>query len=100
MLLILTPPHSDWFHEDFVKTDSTRYAAARKQSDSFLTNQKLVNHSSQGGKGTKVHVYLPYRGAILFYVCIVPSVLISIFLDVECDKISCGLFEFSIKLHY
>ena len=43
MLLILTPPHSDWFHEDFVKTDSTRYAAARKQSDSFLTNQKLVN---------------------------------------------------------
>ena len=37
-----------------------------------------------------MHVYLPYRGAISFYVYIVPSGLISIFLDVECDKISCG----------
>ena len=61
----------------------------------------------QGGRGTKVHVYLPYRGAISFYVYIVPSGLVSIFLDVECDKISCcGLQptrffpEFSIKLYY
>ena len=46
---------------------------------------------SQGGRGTKVHVYLPYRGAISFYVYIVPSGVISIFLDVECDNISCGL---------
>ena len=46
---------------------------------------------SQGGKGTKVDVYLPYRGAISFYVYIVPSGLISIFQDVVCDKISCGL---------
>ena len=47
--------------------------------------------NSQGGKGTKVDVYLPYRGAISFYVYIVPSGLISIFQDVVCDKISCGL---------
>ena len=49
--------------------------------------------TSQGGKGAKVHVYLPYRGAILFYVYIVSSGLISMFSnkDVECDKISCGL---------
>ena len=46
---------------------------------------------SQGGRGTKVHVYLQHREAISFYVYIVPSGLISIFLDVECDKISCGL---------
>ena len=34
--------------------------------------------------GTKVyiHVYLPYRGAISFYVCLVPSGLISMFLFV------------------
>ena len=47
--------------------------------------------NSQGGKGKKVRVYLPYRGAISVYVYIVPSGLISIFLDVECKKISCGL---------
>ena len=46
---------------------------------------------SQGGRGTKIYVYLPYRSAIQFYVYIVPSGLISIFLDVECDKISCKL---------
>ena len=46
---------------------------------------------SQGGEGTKVHVFLSCRGAISFYVHIVPSGLISIFLDVECEKISCGL---------
>ena len=46
---------------------------------------------SQGGRCTKIHVYLPYRGAIQFYDKIVPSGLIGIFLDVECDKISCGL---------
>ena len=46
---------------------------------------------SQGGKGTKVHVYLPYRGAFSFYVYIILSGLLIIFLDVECDEISCGL---------
>ena len=64
----------------------------------FLTNLnlKIIPHrsrlqSSQGGKGTKVRVYLPYRGAISFNVYTVPSGLISIFLDFECDKIPCGL---------
>ena len=42
-------------------------------------------------EGTKVHVYLPYPGAISFYVYFVSSGLINIFLDVECDKISCRL---------
>ena len=46
---------------------------------------------SQAGEGTKVHVFLSCRGAISFYVYMVPSGRISIFLDVECDKISCGL---------
>ena len=64
------------------------------------------NRCIQGGRGTKIHVYLPYQGAIQFYVHIVPSGLINTFLDVECDKISCGLQptrcfpEFSIKLYY
>ena len=53
--------------------------------------QFSYTYNSQGGKGTKVDVYLPYRGAISFYVYIVPSGLISIFQDVVCDKISCGL---------
>ena len=38
------------------------------------------------GKGTKVHVYLPYQEAISFYVYIVPSGLISIFLDLNAIK--------------
>ena len=37
---------------------------------------------SQGAGRTKVHVYLPYRGAISFYVYIVPLGLINIFLYV------------------
>ena len=49
-----------------------------------------TNPNSQGGRDTKIHVFLSCRGAISFYVHIVPSGLISIFLDVECDKISCG----------
>ena len=48
--------------------------------------QDLIRCFNQGGRGTKVHVYLPYQGAISFYVYIVPSGLISIFLDVECDN--------------
>ena len=46
---------------------------------------------SPGGRGTKIYVYLPYRGAISFYVYIVPLGLVNIFLHVERDKISCGL---------
>ena len=58
---------------------------------------------SQGAGRTKVHVYLPYRGAISFYVYIVPLGLISIFLYVGCVQISCGrlptrfLFKFPYK---
>ena len=37
---------------------------------------------SQSAERAKVHVYLPYRGAISFYVYIVPLGLISIFLYV------------------
>ena len=44
-------------------------------------------------KVQKYMVYLSYRGAISFYVYIVPSGLISTFLDVECDKISCGFSQ-------
>ena len=46
---------------------------------------------SRGGRGTKMYVDLPYRGAISFYVYIVPLGLINILLHVERDKISCGL---------
>ena len=56
-----------------------------------LGTSRTYDSGNQGGKGTKEHVYLPYRGATSFYVYIVPSGLISIFLDVECVKISCGL---------
>ena len=50
-----------------------------------------LQHNSRGGRGTKIYVYLPYQGKILFYVYIVPLGLINIFLHVERDKISCGL---------
>ena len=50
-----------------------------------------------------MHVYLPYREAISFYVYIVPLGLISIFLYVGRVQISCGhlptrfLFKFPYK---
>ena len=59
---------------------------------------------SQGAERTKVHVYLPYRGAISFYVYIVALSLISIFLYVGRVQISCRLlptrfcYNFPIKL--
>ena len=53
-----------------------------------ITSDDII---SQGGEGTKAHVFLSCRGAFSFYVHIVLSGLISIFLDVKCDKISCGL---------
>ena len=37
------------------------------------------------------YMFIPYRGAISFYVYIVPLGLVNIFLRVERDKISCGL---------
>ena len=65
--------------------------------------KNLIALISQGAGRTKVHVYLPYRGAISFYVYIVPFGLISIFLYVGRVQISCGrlptrfLFKFSYK---
>ena len=62
------------------------------------------SHCSQGAERTKAHVYLPYRGAISFYVYIVALGLISIFLYVGRVQISWGLLptrfgsNFSIKL--
>ena len=38
---------------------------------------------SQGGRGTKVHVYLPYRGAISFYVYIVIMITLIFHVVVE-----------------
>ena len=74
---------------------SRRYSDLPKVYIQFYTFQGLPRDIcyllySQGGKGAKEHVYLPYQGAISFHVYIVPSGLINIFLDVECDKISCG----------
>ena len=54
----------------------------------FKCGMKAFSH---GTGRTKVHVYLPYRGAISFYVYIVPLGLISIFLCVGRAQISCGL---------
>ena len=57
---------------------------------------------SQGVGRTRVHAYLPYRGAISFYVHILPLGLIS-FLYVGRVQISCGrlptrlLFKFPYK---
>ena len=60
---------------------------------SFVVNLLLqqIKAYSQGAERTKVHVYLPYRGAISLSVYIVALGLISIFLYVGCVQISCGL---------
>ena len=57
----------------------------------FHFQQNVGKLYSQGAERRKVHVYLPYRGAILFNVYIVPLGLISIFLYVGRVQISCGL---------
>ena len=57
----------------------------------MLTNNALKLQCSHGAERTKVHVYLPYRGAVSFYVYIVPLGLVSIFLYVGRVQISCGL---------
>ena len=46
--------------------------------------------NSPADRGTKKHVYLPYRGAIPFWFYLVPLRLVSIFLNVVCVEISCG----------
>ena len=64
----------------------------------------MIVRYGQGAEQTKAHVYLPYRGAISFYVNIVALGLISIFLYVGRVQISCGLLptrfcsNFPIKL--
>ena len=58
------------------------------------------NYNSQGAERTKVHVNLPYRGAISFYVYIVPLSLISIFLYVGRVQISCGVLPIRIGLNF
>ena len=55
---------------------------------------------SQGAERTKVHVYLPYRGAISFYVYIVHLGLISILLYVGRVQISCGLLPTRFCLNF
>ena len=47
-----------------------------------------------------MHVYLPYQGAISFYVYIVPLGLISIFLYVGRVQISCGLLPTSFLFKF
>ena len=64
-----------------------------------LLKQTLCVYS-QGGRGTNVHVYLPYRGAILCCVYIVRLSLINIFLHVERDKISCVLQPTRFPLNF
>ena len=61
-----------------------------------------IREISQGAKGTKIHVYLPYRGAISFYVYVVPLGLISRFLYVGRVQISCELLptRFFLKFRY
>ena len=57
-------------------------------------------NNSQGAERTEVHVYLPYRGIISFYVYIVPLGLISIFLYVGRVQISCGLLPTRFCLNF
>ena len=46
--------------------------------------------NSPADRGTKKHVYLPYRGTISFWFYLVPLRLVSIFLNVGYVEISCG----------
>ena len=55
---------------------------------------------SRGAERTKVHVCLPYRGAVSFYVCIVPLGLISVFLCVGRVQIFCGLLPARFCLNF
>ena len=57
-------------------------------------------HIVRALNGQKYIVYLPYRGAISFYVYIVPLGLISIFLYVGCVQISCGLLPTRFCLNF
>ena len=67
-----------------------------KKQPNPLADVKLF-YASQVAERTKVHVYLPYRVAISFYVYIVPLGLIRIFLYVQ---ISCGLLPTRFCLYF
>ena len=57
-------------------------------------------HIVRALNGQKYIVYLPYRGAISFYVYIVPLGLISVFLYVGRVQISCGLLPTRFCLNF
>ena len=53
---------------------------------------RFCNYSfSPADRGTKKHVYFPYRGAFPFWFYLVPLRLVSIFLNAVRTEISCGL---------
>ena len=58
---------------------------------SEISGVDIYNTCSPADRGTKKHVYLPYRGAIPFWFYLVPLRLVSIFLNVVRSEISCGL---------
>ena len=51
----------------------------------------MISVNSPADRGTKKHVYLPYRGTIPFWFYLVPLRLVSIFLNVGRVEISYGL---------
>ena len=58
-----------------------------------LEQMSFSAHSiSPADRGTKKHVYLPYRGAIPFWFNLVPLRLVIIFLNVGHVEISCGFW--------
>ena len=59
----------------------------------------VVRAISPADRGTKKHVYLPYRGAIPFWFHLVPLRLVSIFLNAGRVEISCRLLPTRIKLY-
>ena len=61
------------------------------QPDACSPGKSFHFYSSPADRGTKKHVYLPYRGAIPFWFYLVPLKVVSIFLNVGHFEISCGL---------
>ena len=68
-------------------------ACVRMPCDSLVTTGLLQFdcQTSPADRGTKKHVYLPYRGAIPFWFYLIPLKLVSIFLNVVRTEICCGL---------
>ena len=59
----------------YARTNTLKFSyfhrVAKEWNDLPLSLRK-INSISRGGRGTKIYVYFPYRGAISFYVYIVP----------------------------